>query len=366
MSDWIHFPARTPAIVAPPSEARATDVRLWLWSIAALVFITVVVGGATRLTESGLSITQWKPVSGVLPPLSEAQWLAAFEEYKLIPQYREMFPTMELAQFKTIFAWEWSHRLLARLIGAAYALPLAWFWLRGRLTSGLKPKLLVILALGALQGGVGWWMVSSGLADRVEVAQERLATHLLLAALIFSACLWVAAGLGPQRPVDVARGRRRLSFFATLLLVLTFVQIGAGALVAGLRAGYAYNTWPLMNDSFIPPSEELLRLSPWWRNLFDTIALVQLDHRLLAYLLLALALLHLVDVAAFAGRRAALGAALLLGHLVAQAALGVVTLLLVVPLSAALAHQALAFGVLAVATLHARRLRTAVDSAKER
>jgi cytochrome c oxidase assembly protein subunit 15 len=365
MTDWIQFPAQTPAIVAPPSEESATDVRLWLWIIAALVFAMVVVGGATRLTESGLSITEWKPVTGVLPPLSEAQWAAAFDDYKKIPQYREMFPNMDLAQFKTIFAWEWSHRLLGRVIGFAFALPLAWFWLRGRLPKSVKPKLLAILALGALQGGVGWWMVSSGLVNRVEVAQERLAIHLLLAAFIFSACLWVAGGLGYQPRVIVASGRRRLSVFATLLLVLVFVQIGAGALVAGLRAGYAYNTWPLMDDSFVPPSDELLRLSPWWSNLVDNVALVQFDHRMIAYALLALSLFHVIDAAGSAGGRAARGAGLLFGHVSAQVVLGIATLLLVVPLWAGLAHQALAMGVLAVATLHARRLRTAETAADD-
>lgn len=359
MTDWIQFPAPTPAIVAPPSEESATDVRLWLLIIAALVFAMVVVGGATRLTESGLSITQWKPITGVLPPLSEAQWSAAFEDYKQIPQYREMFPNMELAQFKTIFAWEWSHRLLGRIIGFAFAVPLAWFWLRGRLPKSVKPKLIGILALGALQGGVGWWMVSSGLVDRVEVAQERLAIHLLLAAFIFSACLWVAGGLGYGTRIIVASGRRRLSFFATLLLILVFLQIGAGALVAGLRAGYAYNTWPLMDDNFIPPSEELLRLSPWWSNLVDNVALAQFDHRMIAYVILALSLFHFIDASAAAGGRAARGAGLLFGHVSAQVALGVATLLLVVPLWAGLAHQALAMSVLAVATVHARRLHTA-------
>lgn len=364
MIDWIHFPAHTPAVVAPPTDETATDVRRWLWIIAGLVFLMVVVGGATRLTESGLSITEWKPVTGVVPPLSEEQWRAAFEDYKKIPQYREMFPDMDLSRFKVIYAWEWSHRLLGRLIGVTFVLPLAWFWARRRLSRALKPKLLGILALGALQGGVGWWMVSSGLVKRVEVAQERLAIHLLLAALIFSACLWVAGGLGPKARIVVAHGRRRLAFFATLLLVLVFVQLGAGALVAGLRAGYIYNTWPLMDDAFIPPVEELTRLSPWWANLVDNVATVQFDHRMLAYVLLALSLLHLIDAGVSAGGRAARGAGLLFGHLVAQAGLGVATLLLVVPLWAALGHQALAMGVLAVATLHARRLCAAGPAAE--
>jgi cytochrome c oxidase assembly protein subunit 15 len=198
------------------------------------------------------------------------------------------------------------------------------------------------------------------------VAQERLAIHLRLAAFIFSACLWVAGGLGYGTRILVASGRRRrLSFFANLLLVLVLVQIGAGALVAGLRAGYAYNTWPLMDDSFVPPSDELLRLSPWWSNLVDNVALVQFDHRVIAYVLLALSLFHLVDAAGTAGGRAARGAGLLFGHVSAQVVLGITTLLLVVPLWAGLAHQALAMGVLAVATLHARRLRDAETPADD-
>jgi cytochrome c oxidase assembly protein subunit 15 len=365
MTDWIHFPTHTPAIVAPPSEDSATDVRLWLWIIAGLVFAMVIVGGATRLTESGLSITEWKPITGVLPPLTQEQWSAAFEDYKKIPQYREMFPNMDIERFKVIFAWEWGHRLLGRLIGVAFALPLAWFWLRGRLPKSLKPKLLGILALGALQGAAGWWMVASGLVNRVEVAQERLAIHLLLAALIFSACLWVAGGLGPMRRLSIGRGLGRLRASAVALLVLVLVQIGAGALVAGLRAGYAYNTWPLMDDSFIPPQEELTRLSPWWANLFDNVAMVQLDHRLIAYVVLALALLHWIDAGLTAAGRAARGAGVLLAHIVAQIGLGIATLVLVVPLWAALSHQALAMGVLAVATLHARRLVAAAPAREE-
>lgn len=361
MTDWI-FPTQTPAIVLPPTRERAVDVRLWLWIIAALVFLMVVVGGATRLTESGLSITEWRPVTGVVPPLSEEQWGAAFEDYKKISQYRELFPDMDLARFKIIYAWEWSHRLLGRLIGFAFALPLAWFWVKKRLPPAIKPKLLAILLLGALQGIAGWWMVSSGLDKRVEVAQERLAIHLLLAALIFSACLWVAAGLGPRTQLVIAHGRQRLASVALLLLFLVFVQLGFGAIVAGLRAGYTYNTWPLMDGVFFPSFEELARLSPWWANFVDNVTTVQFNHRFMAYVLLALSLIHLIDAGVTAAGKAARGAAILLGHLAMQAALGVATLVLFVPLWAALGHQALAMGVLAVATLHARRLVAAAPA----
>ncbi len=269
---------------------------------------------------------------------------------------------MDLARFQVIYAWEWSHRLLGRLIGAAFALPLAFFWLKGRVPKKLKIRLLAILTLIVVEGTVGWWMVSSGLSQRVEVAQERLAVHLLFASLIFSACLWVAGGLGPQRPLVVEHGRKRLAFFATLLLVLVFVQIGAGALVAGLRAGLIYNTWPLMDGALVPPAEALLPLSPWWVNVLDTAATAQFDHRMVAYVLLALALVHFIDAEGTAGGRVGRGAGVLLGHIGAQAVLGIVTVLLAAPLWAALSHQALAMAVLAVATLHAQRLRKAVET----
>ncbi len=188
-----------------PDDFRA--IRLWLWIVAAGIFAMVLVGGATRLTESGLSITEWKPVTGVLPPLNAAEWRAAFEKYKQIPQYREMFPTMDLARFQTIYTWEWSHRLLGRLIGVIFALPFLWFLAKGKIVGGLRWRLAVIFALGALQGVVGWWMVSSGLAHRVEVAQQRLAIHLLLASVTFAAVIWTAAGLVPNYRDSLAPAR---------------------------------------------------------------------------------------------------------------------------------------------------------------
>jgi cytochrome c oxidase assembly protein subunit 15 len=366
MPEWISFPTPAPEIIPPPRRENALAIRNWLFLVAGLVFLMVVLGGATRLTESGLSITEWKPVTGVLPPLSEQEWLNAFEDYKKIPQYKELFPDMDLSGFKVIYAWEWAHRLLGRLIGLVFVLPLVWFWARGRLPRGLKPKLLGILALGALQGFVGWWMVSSGLVHRVEVAQERLAIHLFLAALIFSACLWVGAGLGPSPPVVVERGRGRLQFFAFALLALVFVQLGAGAIVAGLRAGLIDNTWPLMEGVFIPPSSELWKLSPWWSNLVDNPVTAQFMHRMIAYVLLALAFEHMVDASLKTSGKVRRGSIIVFGHILLQASLGVATLVLVrdewygTPhLIIALAHQAVAMGVLAVTTLQARRLAEA-------
>src|SRR4051812_31050998 len=233
---------------------HAGAVRWWLIAIAALIAIMVLVGGATRLTESGLSIVEWKPVTGTLPPLNHEQWTAAFEAYKTIPQYRELNAGMSLAEFQTIFWWEWSHRLLGRVIGAAYLLPFLWFLWRGVLGSDLKRRLWLIFGLGALQGAVGWWMVASGVSQRGEGSQYRLATHLVLALLIFAGIVWTLRRL-TDRPRSAAPSRLRITGVA--LLVLTFVQLYLGALVAGLRAGRVYNTWPDIDGALIPSSARL-------------------------------------------------------------------------------------------------------------
>src|SRR5437016_9245381 len=272
----------------PPNRA----VRWWLIAVAALIAIMVLVGGATRLTESGLSIVEWKPVTGMLPPLNEAQWVQAFEGYKAIPQYRELSAGLSLSEFKTIFWWEWSHRLLGRVIGAVYLLPFLYFLWRYAMSGELKRRLWLIFGLGALQGAVGWWMVASGLAGRTEVSQYRLATHLVLALLIFAAIVWTLRRLGDRAPL-VAQPRLRVTSAA--LVVLTFVQLYLGALVAGLRAGLVYNTWPEIDGAFIPSTARLWFEQPWWRNLFENTLTVQFEHRMTAYALLALALFHAVD-----------------------------------------------------------------------
>jgi cytochrome c oxidase assembly protein subunit 15 len=347
----------------PAGLARADNgfraVRIWLWSVAALVFAMVVVGGATRLTESGLSITEWKPITGVLPPLSQADWLAEFAKYKAIPQYQALFSGMDLNGFKFIFLWEWSHRLLGRLIGVVFALPLFVFWLRGMLPKGLKLKLLGLLALGGLQGFVGWWMVSSGLVHRVEVAQQRLAIHLFLASLTFAALIYLAASLSPARsaPPPENLGLRR---FASATLCVIFLQIFLGALVGGLRAGHAYNTWPLMDGHLILPSDVLFALQPLWRNLTDNLAMVQFQHRFVAYALLALALAQALFAKRVAPQsRVKRRAFHLFGLIFTQAGLGIVTLLLVVPLWAGLLHQAFAMVVLAEAVIYRESLSRA-------
>jgi heme a synthase len=334
-----------------PTKYRA--VRVWLASVAALIAIMVLVGGATRLTESGLSIVEWKPVTGALPPLDQAQWEQAFEAYKTIPQYQKLNAGMTLSEFKTIYWWEWSHRLLGRAIGIVYLLPFLYFLWRGAIGGELKRRLWVIFGLGALQGAVGWWMVASGLSERVEVSQYRLATHLMLALLIFAAIVWTLRRLD-ERPPPVVAVRLRLT--SLVLLVLTFVQLYLGALVAGLRAGLVYNTWPDIDGGFIPSTARLWFEQPWWRNLFENTLTVQFEHRMTAYALLALAALHTLDAVSSRVRAAARGALWLLAAVTLQAALGILTLLNQVPLALALSHQAVAILVLTLAVLQAERL----------
>jgi cytochrome c oxidase assembly protein subunit 15 len=341
-------------------DFRTRAIRLWLYAVAALVLVMVLVGGATRLTESGLSITEWQPVTGALPPLSEGQWQAEFQKYQAIPQYRELNRGMSLAEFKTIFWWEWAHRFLGRLIGAAFLFPFLWFLWRGWIASELRPRLWLIFALGALQGAVGWWMVASGLADRVEVSQYRLATHLVLACAIYVALVWTAQRLGegtsifPPAPAAwQGGGAARLRASAAGLLGLVLLQIYLGALVAGLRAGYVYNTWPLIDGALVPEGSRLFADAPLWRNFFENTLTVQFDHRMLAYAIWLCALAHAIDVGRSRRGPAFAGAVALLVALTLQAALGIWTLLAAAPLPVALLHQAMAMLVLTAATMHA-------------
>jgi cytochrome c oxidase assembly protein subunit 15 len=347
-------------IPGSPKVAELRAVRWWLMSVAALIAIMVLVGGATRLTESGLSIVEWKPVSGTLPPLNEQQWTAAFDAYKTIPQYRELNAGMSLHEFKTIFWWEWSHRLLGRVIGAVYLLPFLWFLWRGTVKAELGRRLWIIFALGALQGGVGWWMVASGLSQRVEVSQVRLATHLVLALLIYAAIVWTLRRLRDPLPV---LGSARLKFTGIAVLALTFLQLYFGALVAGLRAGRIYNTWPDIDGALLPSAARLWFEAPWWRNLFDNPLTVQFEHRMTAYLLFALAVLHALDaIRARAGMAAVNGALALAAAITVQATLGILTLLYQVPIGLALLHQAVAILVLTFAVAQAERLSAGQSS----
>jgi heme a synthase len=342
------------AVMSASQTSGIRAVRIWLIAVAALIAAMVLVGGATRLTESGLSIVEWKPVTGSLPPLTETEWTRAFEAYKTIPQYRQMNAGMSLDEFKTIFWWEWSHRLLGRVIGAAYLLPFLWFLWRGVLSGELKRRLWGIFALGAVQGAVGWWMVASGLSERVEVSQYRLATHLVLALLIFAGIVWTLRRLGEAAPSTTPS---RLKIGAVVLLALTFVQLYLGALVAGLRAGKIYNTWPDIDGGFIPSAARLFFDAPWWRNLFENTLTVQFEHRMVAYTLFVLAVLHAIDAVRSRADRAVIGGALwLLGVVTLQATLGILTLINQAPMDLALTHQAVAIAVLMLAVFQAERL----------
>ena len=312
-------------------------IRLWLLAVAALIFAMVLVGGATRLTESGLSITEWQPVSGTVPPLSQAAWDAEFQKYKAIPQYQVMNRGMTLGEFKAIFWWEWAHRQLARLIGVAFGLPFLWFLWRGWVEPGMRRGLWTACGLLACEPVVGWWMVTSGLADRTEVSQYRLAFHLTLACLIYVAVVWTAGRLAERRPL-VASARLRVG--AVALVVLVLAQIYLGALTAGLRAGLIYNTWPQIDGAFIPDTARLFFNHPLWRNFFENTLTVQFDHRMMAYTVLIVALWHtFYSMWARADRAVVTGAIVVALALTLQAMLGILTLLHQVPIGLGLAHQ---------------------------
>jgi cytochrome c oxidase assembly protein subunit 15 len=327
---------------------RMRPVRIWLYAIAVMVALMVVIGGTTRLTGSGLSITEWKPVTGIVPPLSHEAWQAEFEGYQKIPQYQEINRGMTLSEFKLIYFWEWTHRALGRVIGAAFLFPLLWFAWKGLVDRRLGWKLGGLFVLGGLQGAIGWWMVASGLSVRTDVSQYRLAIHLTTACFIFAAIVAIATSLEP-RVREKAVSRIRIT--AGVLLALIFVQIFLGAIVAKTNAGLTFNTWPLMDGNFIPPLSQLFTMSPWWKNLFENVMTVQFDHRMIAYTIFVLAVWH-----AFDARRApesihlgAIGVAALVG---AQVALGIATLLYVAPFPLALTHQLGAIVVLTAATRH--------------
>jgi heme a synthase len=325
------------------AHVAAPQVRRWLHFVALLVFCMVIVGGATRLTDSGLSITEWRPLLGAIPPLNEADWRALFEKYKLIPQFKIQNAGMSLDDFKFIFWWEWTHRLLGIFTGVCFIVPLLLFTLKHKIGPTLWPRLLALFVLGGAQGALGWYMVSSGLIDRVDVSQYRLAAHLTLAAFIFAAIVWIAKGVGRTRHYPASFD----DWFAAVLIGLILLQIAAGGLVAGLDAGQGYTTWPKMDGQWIP--EGLTAMAPGWRNIFENALTVQFDHRTLAYLILLVAIIH-------AWRSFTLPAMILAYAVFTQACLGVLTLLLHVPLAVALVHQAGAMIVLttAVWNLHKR------------
>ncbi len=327
-------------------------IRWWLYGVAALVFALIVVGGATRLTNSGLSITEWRPLMGILPPLSDADWQDVFQKYRQIPEYHIVNRGMSLDAFKFIFWWEWAHRFLARMVGFAFAIPLVYFVVRRRLPAAFSWKLAGLFMLGGMQGAIGWYMVSSGLVDRIDVSHYRLALHLTVAFLILALLLWSAWTLpGPSTAVAPPLPTTRFRRAAQALLALIFLQVVLGALVAGMKAGLAHNTWPLMDGQLIPSG--LLVMTPWYLNLFENVMTVQFNHRMVAYVLVAAVLWHAMSVMRGDSANAIRSSALMLaGGVVAQALLGIWTLLAHVPLGLGLAHQGLAAIVTGLAVRH--------------
>ena len=356
----VTLPHSAAALAGPAAAARAAQRRVaaWLFVCCALVFAMVVVGGVTRLTHSGLSIVEWQPIVGTLPPLDEAQWQETFAKYQLTPEYRKVNAGMSLAEFKGIFWWEYFHRLLGRAIGVVFFVPLVWFAARREIPREFTWKLATIFALGAAQGALGWYMVKSGLVDDPRVSQFRLTAHLALAFAILGAMLWIGLSLVyPERADLHTRPQRRARARSFALAALVFVMVLSGGFVAGIRAGFAYNTFPLMNGAVVPP--EILVLEPAWRNFFYNMATVQFDHRAIAWLLALLVPWFWWTLRRTRGLppRARVGGDLLLVLVAVQIALGISTLLLVVPVPLAAAHQAGAVLVFAAALNVANALR---------
>lgn len=323
---------------------RARPVALWLFAMCALVALMVIVGGATRLTDSGLSIVEWRPVTGAIPPLSDADWMAEFEKYKAIPEYSEVNWGMSLAAFKEIYWWEWGHRFLGRMIGFAFLIPLVLFAATGRIGRSLGARLAGLFVLGGAQGALGWWMVSSGLTERVDVSQYRLAAHLALAVALFAAMFWIALDL-----VSVRRDRgNRLAPYALALAGAVYLQMILGAFVAGLRAGRTFNTWPLMDGKFFPDGYFIGAAG--LNDLFETAAAAQFNHRVGAYILAGAAVWHFL-AARKTGQKGR--AHLLLAAIILQIGLGVWTVLAATPIALGLAHQAGALIVFAAALYNA-------------
>lgn len=339
------------------NDRARRQVAAWLMACAAMVAAMVVVGGVTRLTHSGLSIVEWKPLVGTIPPLSHADWVQLFDKYKLTPEYTKVNQGMSLEGFQGIFWWEYFHRLLGRAIGVVFAVPLAWFVIKRQISRALAIRLSGIFVLGGLQGAMGWYMVASGLVDQPRVSQYRLAAHLGFAFAILGLILWVALELWPARDARPAPpGLRRGALWLTALI---FVMVISGAFVAGTHAGFQFNTFPLMAGKIIPGGT--FAMSPWWKNPFENIVLVQLDHRLIAYAVTAavIAVWLRVKQTAELSPRARLAAHALLAALGLQVGLGIATLLLVVPVPLAAAHQGGAVVLFSVAVWLARDLAAA-------
>jgi len=319
------------------------SVSIWLWTGAGLILLMLVIGGITRLTGSGLSMTDWNLILGTVPPMDHAEWMDAFSRYKQFPEYRQLNTGMTLAEFKSIYFWEYLHRLTGRLLGLVFLGPFLWFWYRGYFDRDQLKKLSLLFLLGAAQGAIGWIMVKSGLAELPYVSHYRLALHLVTAFLLFGFCVWLALEWGKQqqRPLPVTAGARGVSGLLYGIAALIMMQVVWGAFVAGLKAGHIYMSFPLMNGNFMPANA--WALEPLLLNLVENPGLVQWVHRILGTMLLMGIFLLWIRTAkknaAGSVRRAVLA---LLGLVVAQYALGILTLIYSVPVALGVAHQAVA------------------------
>ncbi|MAU41713.1 MAG: heme A synthase [Kordiimonas sp.] len=330
------------------------QIAFWLLCVCALVFLMVMVGGITRLMEAGLSMVRWEPLSGILPPLSEAEWQQEFAHYKEYPEYQKINKGMSLTEFKGIFYWEYGHRLLGRVIGLAFFLPLLYFLIKRRVSAALMPKLIFMFILGGAQGFLGWFMVKSGLVDHPDVSHYRLTAHLGLAVFIYGYMFWVACDLLTDRYSSTLGGRNPIRI-TWLFIVLVYTQILLGGLVAGLNAGFSYNTWPLMDGALIP--EGLFDLSPWYYNLTSNLITVQFNHRLLAYVIVFMAIGLWFKFANGSNPRLKVLSLLLLIVVGLQVALGILTLVYVVPVALASLHQMGAMVVFSVGLLMLHRMK---------
>jgi cytochrome c oxidase assembly protein subunit 15 len=314
------------------------QVARWLMLCAVVIFAMILLGGMTRLTNSGLSIVEWKPLMGAIPPLNEHDWQEVFHKYQQFPEYQKVNHGMNVHEFKVIFMYEYLHRLLGRLIGVLFALPMIYFAVRGRLRQGLLPKLVILFFMGGLQGLLGWYMVKSGLVDNPRVSQYRLTAHMGVAVAIYAYMVWLVLDLLLARTTATVNERKPYALWSLVLVALVYLMILSGALVAGTDAGFAYSTWPLMGDSFIPRG--LYATSPAWLAMFEDITTIQFNHRMFAYVLFvvlsASAMLVYRSTTQGYGRLAAI---LLVVALCVQVILGISTLLLHVPVALGTAHQ---------------------------
>ncbi len=342
-------------LIDMPQQNSNRAIAIWLLVVAALIFSMVILGGVTRLTRSGLSMVEWEPIMGIVPPLSQEQWQETFDKYKNFPEYKKINLDLNVEEFKSIFWFEYSHRLLGRTIGLAFLVPFLIFLARRKIKKSDTPKFIIMFVLGGLQGLLGWYMVKSGLVNKPHVSQYRLTAHLIAAIAIYGYILWVAWGLLLPRLVQNSASLKKVRQFGIVLTVLILVMILSGGFVAGTKAGLAYNTFPTMNGYWIP--EGLYALKPWWINWFENITTIQFNHRMIAWLLMAcVPAFWFYATRLVQDSRARIGLHLLLAMLAIQIILGITTLLFAVPVALGAAHQAGALVMLSIALYINRRL----------